>query len=478
MVVAAAASFAGPAQAQLIPFWVGPGTPTPPPTPIQHVIVIMQENRTVDNFFNGFCAAVTQCANTVTSGKDSTGATITLQPAPGGINTTWDPGHQNADFRAACHATGANSGTCQNDSFDKEGCQGNCNPNPCSGDATHFAYCYTPQSFVQDYWTMATVDGVLSDETFQQNEGPSLNNHLYMLGEESEISPGSNLSLANNMTNGSAGCPFTGTTSTTIDMTSPFTSPVFAPYSGTGAYLGSGGCIDEPTITDQLDAKHLSWTYIQNQAQPTGVGALWSAANNVYHICGPNTVTQLCQSTEWNSHVLVGHPLDGLEQLVHFGQLPAVTWIVPIPDNSDHPNATTNAGPGYVAALINFLGTCDTAPCLQGNLWRSTVIVVEWDDWGGWYDHVTPPAPAWNLTDPYEYGFRTPVIVLSAYAQLGTVDHTVRGRECVNALIEDIFALPFISNKSIDQFCEQNFIGTSLNFAQPPNPFVLLPTST
>lgn len=452
-----------------IPFWVAKPAATPT-TPIQHVVVIMQENRSVDNFFNGFCASAGQCANTTLTGKDSTGATITLQPTNGGITTNYDPGHQNADWRAACDASGANSSTCQMDAFDKESCTGQCSK--CQIDANHSPYCYVAQSYVQLYWNMATSDGVLSDETFQQNEGPSLNNHLYMLGEASYITPSSNLALIDNMTSGvgnsNAGCPQTGTQSRTVDMTSTFTSPTYAAYTGTGAYTGSGGCIDEPTITDLLDAAHLGWTYIQSLATPTGDGALWAAANNIYHICGPNVSNVDCESEEWSDHVQ--HPNAGstiqavLAAIVSANRLPTVTWIVPIPNNSDHPNTTTNGGPAYVASLVDTIG--------NSSYWNSTIIVVEWDDWGGWYDHVTPPAPAWNAVDPYEYGFRVPVILLSPYAKTGIVDHTTRGRECVNALIEHIFGLPYISAKSIDQYCEDNFIGTSLNFSQAPNPFV------
>ncbi len=65
------------------------------------------------------------------------------------------------------------------------------------------------------------------------------------------------------------------------------------------------------------------------------------------------------------------------------GTLPAVSWLVPDNQNSDHPDnppaAEPDTGPSWVASVVNAVGA--------SSAWNTTAIVVIWDDWGGFYDH-------------------------------------------------------------------------------------------
>lgn len=81
-----------------------------------------------------------------------------------------------------------------------------------------------------------------------------------------------------------------------------------------------------------------------------------------------------------------------------------------IPDGrySDHPAVNDGSGPSWVAAILNAIGT--------SQYWSNTTIFITWDDWGGFYDHVAPP-----IYNSYEYGFRVPLIAVSAYAKPGYV---------------------------------------------------------
>ena len=67
-------------------------------------------------------------------------------------------------------------------------------------------------------------------------------------------------------------------------------------------------------------------------------------------------------------------------------QLPAVSWITPNAPNSDHPGESSDTGPSWVASIVNAIG--------KSSYWKTTAIVIVWDDWGGLYDHVVPPAPS------------------------------------------------------------------------------------
>jgi hypothetical protein len=120
--------------------------------------------------------------------------------------------------------------------------------------------------------------------------------------------------------------------------------------------------------------------------------------------------------------------------------LPNVSWVIPDGSWSDHAgtsDGSTDAGiygPSWVSAIVNGVGNnYGNKQCVDSNgltYWQDTVIIVVWDDWGGWYDHVLP----WNCT-PYQngqngtcqgygqntksgsyvYGFRVPMLVISAY---------------------------------------------------------------
>jgi phospholipase C len=108
------------------------------------------------------------------------------------------------------------------------------------------------------------------------------------------------------------------------------------------------------------------------------------------------------------------------------GTLPAVSWIDPNGNVSEHPTALVSAGQTYVTGLVNAI--------MKSPDWSSTAIFISWDDWGGFYDHVVPPA-----ADVNGYGLRVPGIVISPYARLGYIDHQTLSHDAYNKLIEDLF---------------------------------------
>ena len=64
------------------------------------------------------------------------------------------------------------------------------------------------------------------------------------------------------------------------------------------------------------------------------------------------------------------------------GQLAQVTWVMPDGTASDHAVANNGSGPSWVASIVNAIG--------NSPYWANTAIIITWDDWGGWYDHVAP----------------------------------------------------------------------------------------
>jgi phospholipase C len=108
------------------------------------------------------------------------------------------------------------------------------------------------------------------------------------------------------------------------------------------------------------------------------------------------------------------------------GTLPAVSWVTPSNQVSEHPPGQVSAGQSYVTSLIN--------AAMTGPEWNSTAIFLAWDDWGGFYDHVPPPS-----VDASGYGLRVPALVISPYARRGFVDHQTLSFDAYLKFIEDDF---------------------------------------
>ena len=110
------------------------------------------------------------------------------------------------------------------------------------------------------------------------------------------------------------------------------------------------------------------------------------------------------------------------------GTLPSVSWIVPGNEVSEHPQSGggIQKGQAYVTHLIN--------AAMRGPDWETTAIFLTWDDWGGFYDHVLPTA-----VDEMGYGLRVPGLLISAYAKTGYIDHQTLSFDAYLKLIEDRF---------------------------------------
>ncbi len=126
-------------------------------------------------------------------------------------------------------------------------------------------------------------------------------------------------------------------------------------------------------------------------------------------------------------------PLDQFLVDIKNGTLPQVAWIIPASPYSEHPLAGIAAGQDYVTSLVNAV--------MQSPYWQNTAIFLTWDDWGGFYDHVSPPIVDMNATStPVQgYGLRVPGLLISAYAQAGLIDHAVYSFDSYATFIEDIF---------------------------------------
>jgi len=176
------------------------------------------------------------------------------------------------------------------------------------------------------------------------------------------------------------------------------------------------------TMADTLDAANISWRYYVPPVSNLG-GKAWTEFGAIKAVrYGPDWKNVVTPETTVLSDVAAG-------------RLPQVAWVIPDIANSDHPGSGSNTGPSWVAAVVNAIG--------ESAYWKSTAIVLLWDDWGGWYDDAPPPQ-----LDFRGLAIRVPCIVISPYARVapgaknGYVSHTQYESGSVLKLIEDIFALP------------------------------------
>ena len=230
-------------------------------TPIKHVIVILQENRTFDNMFHGFPGA-----NTVNTGKGH-GKTYTLQE----IALTWpyDLNHDHSQFLEDYDQG-------KDDGFDDEIIKYKTGPG-CPDDPTRhneptcwvisqqqmwkqMAYSYVKQSDVQQYWTLAS-EYALGDDAFASNSGPTYVAHQYLIAGES----GHAVEVPSTQP---WGCG--GPASETVNLLAygQANPPVFSKATG-HEVAGPFTCFTYPTIADLLDNAGVSWSYY---VEKTGAG--------------------------------------------------------------------------------------------------------------------------------------------------------------------------------------------------------------
>jgi hypothetical protein len=145
----------------------------------------------------------------------------------------------------------------------------------------------------------------------------------------------------------------------------------------------------------------------------------------------------------WNSFDAIKHIRNGLDWTTHMadytqfvpdaaaGKLPTVSWLVQPFDVSDHPGFSVCAGENWTVQQIN---------AVMGNQteWEHTAIILTWDDFGGFYDHVAPPRGPNPLI---QYGLRVPAIIISPYARPHYVDHTQLNFGSILKLVEKLYHL-------------------------------------
>jgi phospholipase C len=208
------------------------------------------------------------------------------------------------------------------------------------------------------------------------------------------------------------------------------TNALEAPGLAPGGSVPPGGLKYAWTdLTYLLHRHHVSWGYyVHPGSQPDCDDDAEVCARQRQDAVHPGIWNPLPWFTTVRRDHQLGNirPTDDFIRAAKTGTLPAVSWVVPDQDHSDHPPANLEAGQSYVTQMINAV--------MNGPDWDSTAIFLAWDDWGGFYDHVQPPK-----VDENGYGLRVPALVISPYARRGVIDHQTLSFDAYVKFIEDDF---------------------------------------
>jgi phospholipase C len=380
-----------------------------PASPIRHVVILVQENRSFDNLFATFPGA-----DGATNGLMHTHHKIALTPGTL-VDIGSDPSHLHGAFK-----TEYDGG--KMDGFDLI----KINRSPQL--AGRFPYQYVQPSEIVPYWSLAH-QYVLADRMFQTTASGSFTAHQNLIGASNQVNDRETIIDVPSAAPWGCDAP-PGTVTSLLD--------------NQGTYLKRDGpfpCFRHRTLADALDENGLSWKYY---ASATGSSKyLWNAFDAIERIrFGPEWKTNV---PELNTQIFTD---------IDKRQLPAVSWVIPNSDASDHAGSNSPLGPSWVASVVDAIG--------ESPYWNSTAVVIVWDDWGGWYDHVPPPQ-----VDYYGLGFRVPCIIVSPYARKAYVSHTQYEFGSIVRFIEDNWNLGLIH--TVDT--RVNSIVDAFDFTAPPRAF-------
>jgi phospholipase C len=372
--------------------------------PIRHIVIIDKENHSFDNIFGRFSGADGTTHARLSDGK--------VKP----LNHT--PDHPLLDV---AHAGDAAAFAVDHGRMDRFG-----DLPGAIQDGTDIADSQYYKSDIPHYWKYASTF-TLDDHFFSTIMGPSFPNHLVTIAATSA----NTVDNPRGQTNHAWGCD--GGPYSVVDAINPTTDQ---------HYLVRP-CFNMPTLADTLQRAHISWKYYA--PAPFRSGYIWSAFDAVRHIRYSNL---------WKTNV----PRDTtFIKDVKAGKLPAVSWLVTNAPQSEHPPYSMCIGENWTVDQINAI--------MRSPLWKSTLIVLTWDDFGGYYDHVPPP-----YQDYISLGPRVPTVMISPYARPGYVDHHTMEFDSILKFIENNYHLPPLTHRDRDAAS----ILTSLDFKQLPLPPLVL----
>jgi phospholipase C len=365
-------------------------SPPGPITPIEHFVVVMQENHTFDNYFGTYPGADGIPPDTcmpVNPRDPSDERCVRPHFIDGPIE---DLDHSTATFEIQ---------------YNKGRLDGFVYALNLRNQNGALSMGYYDDRALPYYWNLAD-EYALFDRFFSSDKGGSLSNHMFWVAARG-----------------------------VVDSSVPPT-----------------GYSDILTIFDRLQASGISWKFYVQNYDPSITFRTPPESEDADRIsqvvwCPLLAMPRFVDDPELSSHIV---DLDEYYDDLRADTLPAVSYIIPS-GASEHPPGSIRAGQRFVSGLIHGL--------MQSEAWDNSALMVTYDDWGGWYDHVPPPQ-----VDPFGYGFRVPAFMVSPYARRGHIDSTVMDFSSIPKFIEENWGLEPLAERD----ASANTFLLAFDFDQPP----------
>jgi phospholipase C len=296
--------------------------------PIKHVIFIVKENRSFDQYFGLFPGA-----DGATRGRTKEG----VQPLERGLPDSL-PHDLLHNYQTALDSY--DGGKMDGFAWDRW--------------SRRYALSEALPSDIPAYWAWAKRF-VLGDNFFASAQGPSFPNHLFTIAATSGGTHDNPKRLGHHGSQWTWGCDAPSYTKVQV-------------FDSEGQPELVSPCFDFETEGDLLSDAGIPWSYYA--AATNQAGYIWSSYDAVAHVRN---------SPAWQEHM---KPVDSLVGDIRAGTLPPVTWVTPRFEVSEHPDYSMCHGQNWTTQVVDAV--------MNGPMWKDTAVFVTWDDWGGFYDHVAP----------------------------------------------------------------------------------------
>jgi phospholipase C len=369
---------------------------------IEHVVVIVQENHTFDSYFGNWCTAATGSSPTCTTGAACCEKAPTVDPGSSAMasvlndafNAGRDPNHTQK-----CEVSEIDNGK-----MDMYATSTVSSPGAGASECGSPDNLAIADSTVQGYWTFAQ-QGALADRYFQPMAGASSGNDMYLARAQYVFTDNDYEPIANGAT-----CSTNGTTMQYTDT----------------------------TIGDLLNQAGVSWAWYSEgyaamqAAVATGTcppaPADCAFGNNAFDCVYDPSDDPFEYYKDLVDNPSYARDYGQLATDLSAGKLPSVVFVKALLYKTEHPGYmdTVSAGVTFVTDTVNAIQASSAA--------SSTLILVTWDEGGGFFDHVAPPAT--NTVDSQPYGTRLPLIAIGPFARTGSVSHTTMEHSSIVKFIE------------------------------------------
>ncbi|MCI4346088.1 MAG: hypothetical protein L3K07_04980 [Thermoplasmata archaeon] len=383
---------------------------------IDHVVFIFMENHAYDNLYAGYCLVLSPYCNGTANGIPA-GTREAQLNTTSGVVTPYNFTAKNLTTSNPSHVYNATIQSIDGGRMDGF----------VEAEETPESFGHYNGTTVPVYWDLAQ-QYALGDNFYSSAKSYSLPNHWYSLA---------------------GAAPTEG-----------FIAP-FNTVSEKHLYLNESN--GTSTIQDLLNRSPVSWKYYDWPLSPYATAVQLPGGVNVvgsaYAFWSPLAARHESYDRYFSNHFANRTSFFGD---VASGQLPAISWVIPQTNFSDHPPANLSFGEAFVANLVDAVE--------ESQYWSSTAIFLSWDDYGGFYDHVPPPA-----NNSLGLSIRVPFLVISPYTPAGSIVHSLGYFESTLAFMEHRWNLGCLGPRD----CGAPDLHDYFDFSMAPRaPIVFDPTWT